>query len=48
MHCRPHTTPAINYALKSIVGGLYVFSFTAPVMVYVEDKGEVVCKFKAV
>lgn len=36
MYCRTYTTPAFYYASKSIVGGRYIFTFTAPVMVYVE------------
>ena len=48
MYCRSHTTPAVYYASKSIVGGLYVFTFAAPEMVYVQNECAVVCKFEAV
>src|SRR6056300_320175 len=48
MDDRTHTTPRIHYASKSIVGGTNVFSFTAPVMVYVKNECAVVDKFEAV
>jgi hypothetical protein len=48
VYCRTHTTPAIYYASKSIVGGLYVFTFAAPVMVYVKNECAGVNKFETV
>jgi hypothetical protein len=45
---RTHTAPAIYHTSKSIVGGLYVFTFAAPVMVYVKNECAGVNKFEAV
>jgi hypothetical protein len=48
MHCRTHTSPTIYYAFISIVGGKYIFTFAAPVMVYVKYESTGVDKFEAV
>jgi hypothetical protein len=48
MYCRTHTTPRIYYASKSIVGGQYILTFAAPVMVYVEHQCTCVDKLETV
>src|SRR6056300_1068747 len=46
VQCRSYTTPTIDYARTSIVGGVNILTRSDPVMVYVEHKCNVFDQFE--